>query len=35
MAVIRKIENINFEKDEEFSAVLEVDSLRRDLTRFD
>ena len=35
MAVIHKIENIDFDKDEEFGAVLEVDSLRRDLARYD
>ena len=35
MAVIHKIENINFDKEEQFGAALEVESLRRDLVRLD
>ena len=33
--MIHKIENINFDKEEQFGAALEVESLRRDLVRLD
>jgi len=34
-AIIRKLEKINFETDEEFGAVLQINELRRDLVRYD
>ena len=34
-AVIRKIESINFEREEDFNAILEIDNLKCDLMRYD
>lgn len=34
-AVIRKIESINFEREEDFNAILEIDNLKSDLMRYD
>lgn len=33
--MVRKIEKINFESDEEFGAILQINELRRDLARYD
>lgn len=34
-AVIRKLESINFEREEDFNAILEIDNLKNDLMRYD